>query len=459
MHSRQGIISTAVIESVRRALRNKYEEDKQIKLMLEEFLTEDLSSQELEITKQAYEEVKQRLSYSALLDGLWQEIEETQELYDQLHVYDSLEEEYSSAKDRLEHDDLPIHNVDLEDVDMNDEGASGHNNGGETKGFLAKTMTSAMAERATGSMLERATGAMLERNHGTVLARTQGAVVPRQERSVVGRGDGSLAIRPLQSIDIIRNMPIQVGDLQSQNKQDGSLAMSSDSSVKLNDEAQDAVGKMYSSYGVNLLESDGEDEVAAFDKAVAEKTKKSGRKFKESTRQGRDFGQHPYGEDEFDEAAENKGELFLKDVLELIGKVETPSVSLDELVRNTEWKEFKKLAKAAKKSLKKAHKEAKRAAKKGKKKAAKYDKNKMLKSELTFKVKDEMEEAHKDSLHNDDLQELTASKDTVHKDKGHKESSHKDKEDKERLHKDKAHKGVSQKDAVHKTKGENPIKK
>ncbi|WP_295787839.1 hypothetical protein [uncultured Veillonella sp.] len=338
MHSRQGIISTAVIESVRRALLNKYEEDKQIKLMLEEFLTEDLSQQELEITKQAYEEVKQRLSYSALLDGLWQEIEETQDLYDQLHVYDSLEEEYSSAKGRLEHEDLPIHNVELEDVDMSDAQQSEESISSSNDSY-AEAVTKAMAARATGSMLERA----------------QGAMIARQQGAVVGRGDASLAIRPLQSIDILRNMPIEVGDLQSQNKQDGSLATSSDSSVHLQN--QDTAKSL-------------DDEVAAFDKAVAEKTKKDKKEPVASERDATDEADS-FNFAASDNSGDSKGELFLKDVLELIGKVETPTVSLEELVRNTEWKEFKKLAKAAKKSLKKARKEAKRAAKKSKKKAEK----------------------------------------------------------------------------------------
>lgn len=366
MHSRQGIISKAVIESVRRALHNKYEEDKQIKLMLEEFLTEDLTAQEIEITGQAYEEVKQRLSYSALLDGLWQEIEETQELYDQLHVYDSLEEEYSSAKNRLEHEDLPIHKVELEDIDVNEQAATDGRSraiadassgvvGVNHEGQDATSPMGALAERATGTMLERANGAMLAREQGAVVARKQGNILTRQDNSILQHTDGSvmarvpgpIAIRPLQSVDVIRNMPIQVGDLQSQNKQDMSLATSSDSTVCLNEKG-------------HIKDEGTDDEVAAFDKDVAEKTK-------HIDKQQEHKKQNPNVHSDKDSDDETRGELFLKDVLALIGKVETPSISLEELVRNTEWKEFKKLAKEAKKSLKKARKQAKRAAKKGSK--------------------------------------------------------------------------------------------
>ena len=62
MHNRHGIIGKSVIESVRRSLQNKYAEDRHIQQLIEELdSTEDLTYEELHITRQAYEEVKARL--------------------------------------------------------------------------------------------------------------------------------------------------------------------------------------------------------------------------------------------------------------------------------------------------------------------------------------------------------------------------------------------------------------
>lgn len=117
MHNRHGIIGKSVIESVRRSLQNKYAEDRHIQQLIEELdSTEDLTYEELHITRQAYEEVKARLFYTALLDSLWQEIDETQDLLEQLHIYDSLEDEFQAQGDELTSEELNIDQVDLAEI-------------------------------------------------------------------------------------------------------------------------------------------------------------------------------------------------------------------------------------------------------------------------------------------------------------------------------------------------------
>lgn len=98
MHSRQGIVGPSFITSVRRSLQNKYKEDIRIRNLIEELGAErGLKPDEAEVTKQAHDEVSARLYYTSLLDGLWQEIYEVQQTLQGLHVYDSLEREFSDV--------------------------------------------------------------------------------------------------------------------------------------------------------------------------------------------------------------------------------------------------------------------------------------------------------------------------------------------------------------------------
>lgn len=397
MHSRQGIISKAVIESVRRALHNKYVEDSQIKCMLEEFLTEDLTPQELEITGHAYQEVKNRLAYSAVLDGLWQEIEETQILYDELHVYDSLEKEYSSAKTRLEHEDLPIDSVDLEEVHM---GEDGHT--------------------VDKSLVTREIGAIIARGNQTLAERHDGAIVARHH--------GSVAIRPLQNLDVVRNIPFYGTGLSMQNtrthavSEEGTEGFEEDAVVesesrkhkkdKRKSKCKEEGKKGGCRKGENLkgdgrkskkskhkryekvepldfdaLEAAGKDGlaipfeddiVAKIDKNVEhnkdkkqskcnhkseeKKKEKSKEKVKTEDKSSDDSLKVKKGKTKRKVAQilESKdGELYLKDILALLEKDGSEAGSLEDIIRNTEWKEFKQLTKRAKKALKRARKAAK----------------------------------------------------------------------------------------------------
>ena len=410
MHSRQGIISKAVIESVRRALHNKYVEDSQIKNMLEEFLAEDLTPQELEITGHAYKEVKDRLAYSAVLDGLWQEIDETQALYDTLHVYDSLEKEYSSAKTRLDHEDLPIDSVDLEEVNMDDE-SNGHD-----------------GDRS-----------LVAREKGTVMARGNQSLAERHDGAMVMRNSGSVAVRPLQNIDVIRNMPLFGKDLPFYNNADD-LTETIDVLANENEDVAESEGKKHKKgkckskrkgearqgegcksegrKGKKCKKGKHEPRVEPLDfdalEAAAEAAKEAGlyesgasesrisdsgvsasdlsdnlaheagnmhdtdnmhdgASKKSYKHEGHGKGKCAKGEGQFRKKGKAKsqaaqdveskdGELFLKDILTLLGKDGQPADSWEELIRNTEWKEFKQLTKRAKKALKRARKTAKQMA-------------------------------------------------------------------------------------------------
>lgn len=392
MHSRQGIISKAVIESVRRALHNKYVEDSQIKNMLEEFLAEDLTPQELEITGHAYKEVKDRLAYSAVLDGLWQEIDETQALYDTLHVYDSLEKEYSSAKTRLDHEDLQIDSVDLEDVDMGDESREHDGN-----------------------------RSLVARGRGTVMARGNQSLAERHDGAMVMRNSGSVAIRPLQNVDVIRNMPLFGHDLPLHNKVDElteTVDVSADENIVEAESKKHKKGKCKSKrkgegrksetcksegrkdkkckkgkheprvepLDFDALEAAAEvakdasiytssiSESGLSDNSGHECDNKHGAEGKDSCKhEGHGKGKCAKGEGQSRKKGKVKsqaaqdveskdGELFLKDVLTLLGKDGQPAESWEELIRNTEWKEFKQLTKRAKKALKRARKTAKKMA-------------------------------------------------------------------------------------------------
>lgn len=170
MHSRQGIVGPSFITSVRRSLQNKYKEDIRIRNLIEELGAErGLKPDEAEVTKQAHDEVSARLYYTSLLDGLWQEIYEVQQTLQGLHVYDSLEREFSDVDAENEFGDS-IDNVMLEDVDINGLG---------------------------GAVQVREDRAMAERHDGTMASRAAGDVMPRHNKSeVVTRQDGDVAVRP-----------------------------------------------------------------------------------------------------------------------------------------------------------------------------------------------------------------------------------------------------------------------
>ncbi|WP_295267686.1 hypothetical protein [Veillonella sp.] len=317
MHNRHGIIGKSVIESVRRSLQNKYAEDRHIQQLIEELdSTEDLTYEELHITRQAYEEVKARLFYTALLDSLWQEIDETQDLLEQLHIYDSLEDEFQAQGDELTSEELNIDQVDLADVDVSER---------------------PVALRQAGTVAARREGAVATRQDGTVVTRQDGSVVNRRDGSVVPRQDGTLVAEPTAAktqavaADAITDRDIPQSSLTHSVKADADDNLLAGTNAVLN-------------AGVRTADS------AAFAAEVDD-------------------------DEDDDHNVFPTSEIFLQDILDMLsqnlpdGKEGT--MTLEDLMLHTEWKEFKKLAKQAKKSIKKAHKAAKKEAKKVAKEAEK----------------------------------------------------------------------------------------
>ena len=314
MHNRHGIIGKSVIESVRRSLQNKYAEDCHIQQLIEELdSTEDLTYEELHITRQAYEEVKARLFYTALLDSLWQEIDETQDLLEQLHVYDSLEDEFDTQGEELTSEEMNIDEVDLADVDVSDR---------------------PVALRQSGAVAARQDGTVVARRDGSVVSRQEGAVANRQDGSVVLRQEGTLVAEPMvaktQAVaaDAITDRDIPWANLtQGADADDNLLA---GTNAVLNSEVVTA------NSAATAEEDDNDDDTNTVFPA---------------------------------------SEIFLQDILDMLSQnlpdgKEGP-MTIEDLMLHTEWKEFKKLAKQAKKSIKKAHKAAKKEAKKVAKEAEK----------------------------------------------------------------------------------------
>lgn len=184
MHTRQGIIGKDVINSVRQTLQRKYEEDSHIQHLIEELKsTDDLTYEELQVTRQAYDEVSARLFYTGLLDSLWQEIEEAQDILVQLHVYESLEQEFTDAEDSND-DEFAVHQVDLEDVPLDEASVALR-----TEGTVATRQDRSITTRQDGAVTPRQNGSVAMRQEGTIATRQDGAVAPRDGGIVTIRGD------------------------------------------------------------------------------------------------------------------------------------------------------------------------------------------------------------------------------------------------------------------------------
>lgn len=356
MHNRHGIIGKSVIDSVRRSLQNKYAEDRHIQQMIEELdAADDLTYEELHITKQAYEEVKSRLFYTALLDSLWQEISETQDLLAQLHVYDSLEEEFQSQGDELTKEELTIDQVDLADVDV-------------TERPLAVRQTSAVAERQAGTVAARQEGTIAARQEGTVVARPEGVVVSSVNSeanetnpnltSSKSATTGVTASRAVLDTEVpwapLTQGQAEANDLAVENTAAGTKAV-------LNAKAATA-SSVADSEGADdeAVATDETSDVTAFKSAKEDKKDKKGKSHKVKAKEA------AYDDKEVNEFP--TGEIFLQDIFNMLSKGlpqrEAGQLTIDDLMQHTEWKEFKKLAKQAKKSIKKAQKTAKKEAKK-----------------------------------------------------------------------------------------------
>lgn len=88
------LITTTLIERIRKALIKRYDRDQQIQQMIEEIGTEEgLNETELAIVYQAYLEVKERVYYTSTLVDLWNQIDEVQNRMSLLHTYESLEQD------------------------------------------------------------------------------------------------------------------------------------------------------------------------------------------------------------------------------------------------------------------------------------------------------------------------------------------------------------------------------
>lgn len=353
MHNRHGIIGKSVIDSVRRSLQNKYAEDRHIQQMIEELdAADDLTYEELHITKQAYEEVKSRLFYTALLDSLWQEISETQDLLAQLHVYDSLEEEFQSQGEELTKEELTIDQVDLADVDV-------------TERPLAVRQTSAVAERQAGTVAARQEGTIAARQEGTVVARPEGVVVS-SVNSEANETNPNLTSSKSATTGVTASRAVLDTEVPWAPLTQGQ-AEASDLAVENTAEATKAVLNAKAATASSVADSEGADDetvvtdetpgLTAFNGAKEDKKRKSHKaKGKEAACDDRDANEFP------------TGEIFLQDIFNMLSKGlpqgEVGQLTIEDLMQHTEWKEFKKLAKQAKKSIKKAQKTAKKEAKK-----------------------------------------------------------------------------------------------
>lgn len=190
MHTRQGIIGKDVINSVRQTLQRKYEEDSHIQYLIEELKnTEGLTYEELQVTRQAHEEVSARLFYTGLLDSLWQEIEEAQDILVQLHVYESLEREFSDAQEDDE-EEFSVRQVELEEVPLDDASVALR-----SEGTVAPRQEGSIVPRQEGSVVSRQDGSVAPRQDGSIVSRQDGSVAPRQDGSVVPRQDGMITAR------------------------------------------------------------------------------------------------------------------------------------------------------------------------------------------------------------------------------------------------------------------------
>lgn len=364
MHNRHGIIGKSVIDSVRRSLQNKYAEDRHIQQMIEELdAADDLTYGELHITKQAYEEVKSRLFYTALLDSLWQEISETQDLLAQLHVYDSLEDEFQSQEDELTKEELTIDQVDLADVDV-------------TERPLAVRQTSAVAERQAGTVTARQEGTIVARPDGVVVSSVNSEANETNPNLTNSKSatTGVTASRAVLDTEVpwapLTQGQAEANDLAVENTAAGTKAV-------LNAKAATAS---------SVADSEGADEdVVATNETsdvTAFKSAKEGKKSKAHKTKAK--------EDVYDDRDANEfptGEIFLQDIFNMLSKGlpqgEAGQLTIDDLMQHTEWKEFKKLAKQAKKSIKKAQKTAKKEAKKLAKDTKKETKKALKKAKRT----------------------------------------------------------------------------
>lgn len=356
MHNRHGIIGKSVIDSVRRSLQHKYAEDRHIQQMIEELdAADDLTYEELHITKQAYEEVKSRLFYTALLDSLWQEIGETQDLLAQLHVYDSLEEEFQSQGEELTNEELAIDQVDLADVDVSERP-------------LAVRQTSAIAERQRGTVTARQEGAVVARPDGEVVSRTEGPLVNAVD-SIANETKPNLtnsksATSGVTATGQTRDTEVPWAPLTQGTSETNVLAEENSASAMnavLNTKAASASSA-----------ADSETTVPA---AIKGETVLKGKTQAVEREDDRDADEFP------------TGEIFLQDIFNMLSKGLTKGdesqLTVEDLMQHTEWKEFKKFAKQAKKSIKKAQKTAKKEAKKLAKEAKKESKKALKKAKHT----------------------------------------------------------------------------
>lgn len=357
MHNRHGIIGKSVIDSVRRSLQNKYAEDRHIQQMIEELdATDDLTYEELHITKQAYEEVKSRLFYTALLDSLWQEISETQDLLAQLHVYDSLEDEFQSQGEELTSEELDIDQVDLDDVDV-------------TERPLALRQTSAVAARQAGTVAARQEGTVVAQSDGEMLS----SVNSKANTTNPNLTNSKSATSGVSSANPLHDTEVPWAPLTQGRDEASDLAV--DNAV----EGTNTVINAKAATASSVAESDTQpsktetsDVVKNSSKSAKADAVNDASKTSEAV------------EDSAEETGFPTGEIFLQDIFNMLSKGlnkgESVQATIEDLMQHTEWKEFKKLAKQAKKSIKKAQKSAKKEAKKLAKDAKKESKKALKKA-------------------------------------------------------------------------------
>ena len=185
MYNQHGIVDMAVVTSVRRMLQDKHKEDQKILQVIEEIsVDDDISPEELQVTKLAYEEVKYRLYYTGLLETLWSQIYDVQQQLAGLHVYESLEQncldgDTSSAMD--------FHMAELEDVEVP-----------EVVRELMLSYHKPLVERPTGPMMVKPSNRVMRKEPQAMTVEQKRPLVVKKRQDVTVTHPSPLMVKPQQ---------------------------------------------------------------------------------------------------------------------------------------------------------------------------------------------------------------------------------------------------------------------
>lgn len=186
MYNQHGMVDMAIVTSVRRMLQDKHKEDQKILQVIEEIsVDDDISPEELQVTKLAYEEVKYRLYYTGLLETLWSQIYDVQQQLAGLHVYESLEQncldgDTSSAMD--------FHMAELEDVEVP-----------EVVRELMLSYHKPLVERPTGPMMVKPSNRVMRKEPQAMTVKQKQPLVVKKRQDVTVTHPSPLTVTPQQT--------------------------------------------------------------------------------------------------------------------------------------------------------------------------------------------------------------------------------------------------------------------